>query len=102
DAALAFVARRSVWIAVGAVERLRQDPGGGGLSGAAGPREQISMSDATFGDLAGEGRRHVALADDIFEGLGPVAAVEGLVIHAGIDGTGFRWRLKNEKRQKSF
>ncbi|CAM3641166.1 hypothetical protein NOMA109596_04870 [Nocardioides marinus] len=60
-----------------AVERPRQDARRGGLAAAAGAGEQVGVVDPVVGQGRAQGRRHVVLPDDLVEGLGPVAAVQG-------------------------
>ena len=64
-----------------AVERLGEDPGGGGLAGSAGPAEQIGVTDALVADGVAERPDHVLLAPDVAEPAGSVAAVERLIGH---------------------
>ena len=53
----------------------------GGLSGAPGAGEEVSVGGAAFGHLLLQGLGDMALPRDVREGLGPPLAVEGL-IHA--------------------
>ena len=60
-----------------AVERAREDARRGGLAAAARAREEVGVVDPVVGQGRAQGRRHVVLPDDLAEGLGPVAAVQG-------------------------
>ena len=55
--------------------------GGGRLACATGPREQIGMGHTPVGYLPCQRGGDVALTDDVIEGLGPVLAIKGLVLH---------------------
>ena len=57
-----------------AVQRLGQDSGGRGLAHAAGAGEQIGVADAIGGDRVRQGLGDVLLADQLVEGLRPIAA----------------------------
>src|SRR5690606_27187433 len=65
------------------VEGLGEDPCGGGLAGAAGPREEVRVADASFDYLGADRVGDVPLPDDVGEPLGSVAAVEGDFGHTG-------------------
>ena len=67
----AFVAR--VLFGFGdAVDRLRKDARGGSLAGAARPREEVGVSDASHRQSILERARHVFLAVDLVEGSRPI------------------------------
>ena len=61
-----------------AVQAAGQDAGAGGLAAAARPAEQVGVVDALVGQRLLERLGDVALADDVGERLGAVAAVERL------------------------
>ena len=81
DAALALAARIAVVAAIGAVQRLRQQAGGGGLAGAAGSGEEVRMPDPAVAHGVAQRGAHVLLADQLGEALRPVLAVERLIGH---------------------
>ncbi|CAB4763364.1 unannotated protein [freshwater metagenome] len=60
-----------------AVEGPRQDAGARGLAAATGAGEEVGVVDPVVGQGRAQGSRHVVLPDDLVEGLGPVAAVQG-------------------------
>ena len=59
-----------------AVERARQDARLGGLAAAARAGEEVGVVDAVGGQRGPQRLGHVVLADDLREGLGPVAPVQ--------------------------
>ena len=59
------------------LSELREDLRQRGLAGAARADEEVGVVDAVALDRVGKGAHHVLLADDLIEGLGAVAAVEG-------------------------
>ena len=77
--------------AVGAVERLGENAGGGGLAGAARADEKIGVGEALLGDGVAQGAHDVVLSEDVVEGFGSVFAGEDLITHGGEcrDGGGF-------------
>ena len=62
-----------------AVERAREDAGGGRLADAAGSREDERLGDAPALDGVAQRLRHAHLADDIVEALGTPLASEHLI-----------------------
>ncbi len=66
-----------------AVERLGQDPGGGGLARAAGPAEQVGVADPVLAHGVVQRATTWSWPRISREALGPIAAVEGLVGHRG-------------------
>ena len=64
DARVALAARFAV-AEVGAVERLGEDAGGGGLAGAAWTAEQVGVPHPVFDDRVAQGRHEVVLAADL-------------------------------------
>ena len=83
-AAVALAAGFAV-VAVGAVERLGQQLGGGGLAGAARPGEQVGVADRARGDRVRQRAGDVLLPDDLLEGGRPVFAVKRDVRHRQSD-----------------
>ena len=81
QARLADTAGLAVVAEVGAVQRLGQHPGGGGLAAAPGSVQQIGVADGVLAHRGMKGPHDMVLALDLAELLGPVAAVEGLVGH---------------------
>ena len=59
-----------------AVERAGQDARRGGLAAAARAGEEVGVVDPVVAQRRAQGLGHVLLADDLGEGLRPVAAVE--------------------------
>ena len=72
-----------------AVEGLGEDAGGGGFADAAGPDEEESVGEATFGKGVGKGAHDVLLADEFRKGAGPVFAGENEVTHG-------KFRIRSE------
>ena len=62
-----------------AVDRLGQDLGAGGLSGAPGAGEQVSVRGPPLRHLLFQGLGDMGLANDVGERLGPPFAVQGLI-----------------------
>ena len=60
-----------------AVQAARQDAGRCGLAAAARTGEEVGVSDAVATQRSHERGGHVVLADDVLEGVGAVAAVQG-------------------------
>ena len=83
QAGLADAAGLAVVAQVGAVERLGQHPGGGGLAAAPGAVQQVGVADLVGAHGRLQGPDHMVLTLDLGELLGPVAAVERLVGHRG-------------------
>ena len=77
--------------AVGAVERLGENPRGGGLPGAPRADEKIGVGQPFLGDGVAKGPDDVVLSEDVVEGFGSVFAGEDLITHGGEcrDGGGF-------------
>ena len=82
DARRARVARVAV-AQVRAVEGLGEDPGERRLAGPARPDEEDRVRDAVGANRVAEGLDDRPLADDLREGLGAPAAIEGLVRRGG-------------------
>ena len=76
-----FVVRLAVRAAIGAVQRLGEKTGRGGLAGAPRAGEQIGVGDLVIGDLAQQCVNDVVLANYLGELLRAVLAVESLVAH---------------------
>ena len=66
-----------------AVHRLRQDFRDRGLTGAAGPAEQIRVAHPPGGDLIPDRRHDVVLTLHVAEGLRTPFAVERCIRHVG-------------------
>ncbi|KXB49874.1 hypothetical protein HMPREF1861_01827 [Corynebacterium kroppenstedtii] len=64
---------------VHAVERAREDAGGGGFTAAAGSGEQVRMIDASGVECSAKGHGDVFLADDVGECCGTVLPVKSHV-----------------------
>ena len=79
----AGVAWLAILAAVGAVDGLGQDPGGGGLAGAARPDEQIGVRGAVGGHRPAQGGDDRVLAEHLGETLRPPAAVERPMLVGG-------------------
>ena len=79
----AGVARLAVVAAVGAVDGLGQDAGGGGLAGAARPDEQVGVGGPVGGHGAAQGGDDRVLAEHLGEALRPPAAVERPMLVGG-------------------
>ena len=76
---------------VRAVQGFREDARGRRLAGAARSAEQVRVRDPVVAHGVAEGPHDVLLAEHFVETLGPVAAVEGLMVrHAGRLPAGFR------------
>ena len=69
--------------AVGAVERLCENPGRGGFPYPARTAKQVAMCDPAGGEGVGQRRRDVLLADHLCKGLGPPFPGGDLVGHLG-------------------
>ena len=78
----ALAARLAVDLVL-AVEDLGQDPGRGGLAGAAGPREEVGLALAMVDHGVAQGPYHVFLSLQLAESAGAIAPVEGLGGHRG-------------------
>ena len=63
-----------------AVDHLREDPRGGGLSRSARTAEEECVREAVLADRAGEGANHVVLPEHLLRVLRTVAPVERLVL----------------------
>ena len=63
-----------------AVERLGQNPGGGGFSSPSWAREQIGVSHPTFGHFPSKGGGDMTLADHLVKCLRPVLPVKSLIL----------------------
>ena len=77
EAVLALAAGLAVGVAIGAVERHREDPRGGRLADAAGAGQEIAVADAAPGHGAAKDGGHVVLHEQVGEAFGAVAACEG-------------------------
>ena len=77
--------------AAGAVERLGENAGGGGFSGAAGADEKVGVGQPFLGDGVAKGPYDMVLSEDVVEGFGSIFAGEDLITHGGEcrDGGGF-------------
>ena len=80
--------------AAGAVERLGEDAGGGGLAGAARPDEEIGVGEAVLRDGIAQRPHDVVLSEDVVERLRAVLAGEDLVAHRRAG------RLKSTRRRE--
>ena len=80
-AGLALTARFSVDRAH-TVKDLGQDPGRCGLTGAPGAAKQVGVEHPVLAYRVGERGNHMLLSPDLGEPTGPVAPVEGRVLHA--------------------
>ena len=60
-----------------AVQAARQDAGRGGLAAAARAGEEVGVGDAITAQCCHERGGHMVLPDDVLEGVGAVAAVQG-------------------------
>ena len=87
-ALLAFIARFGRG-GVGAVERLGEDPGNGGLADAACAAEEVAGGDAVFGAGSGEDLLDHILPHDLGKGLGAVTGGEGSMLHVRKKGACF-------------
>ena len=79
----ARVARLAVGAEVRAVDRLGQDPRGGGLAGPARPDEEVGVRQPVAGDRVAQGRDDRVLADELAEALGAEAPIQGAVCWRG-------------------
>jgi hypothetical protein len=77
EAVLALTTGLARWIALGAVERHRQNPGGGGLADAPRPGQEIAVTHASPSHCSAEDGNDVVLNQEIGEALGTVSAGEG-------------------------
>ena len=82
-AGLADTAGLAVVAEVGAVQRLGQDPGRGGLAAAPRAVQQVGVADLVLAYGCLQGPNDMVLALDLGELLRPVAPVERLVGHRG-------------------
>ena len=66
-------------VQIGAVERLGQDAGGGGLAGASGAAEQVGVGHPAVAHGVAQGEHNMVLPADLFERRRSEPSVQGLV-----------------------
>ena len=89
-----------------AVQRLRKDPRGRGLSGAPGAGEEVGVCDAVVPNRVAEGVHHVVLTSDLGKALRPITPVQRLIVDHDREpttcrATGSRLRAGNRTRRST-
>ena len=89
-----------------AVQRLRKDPRGRGLSRAPGAGEEVGVCDAVVPNRVAEGVHHVVLTSDLGKALRPITPVQRLIVDHDREpttcrATGSRLRAGNRTRRST-